>query len=324
MKKSLLALAVLGAFAASGTASAQSNVTVYGIVDIGLTHTRSDVAGTRLGLDSGNWYGSRLGFRGTEDLGGGLSVSYMLENGFSADSGALLQNALFGRQSWLSVKGNFGALTFGRQWTPAYTTLFTIDPFEDGLAGGSSGFVGRNVFNTFGVRLSNAIDYKISAGGFSADVAYALGEVAGNSSANRQLSGAFKYGAGPLNVLVGLHSAKDAAGTGTAKFALVGGTYDFGAAKLHLGFDNQETDAAGVTTAEGNNTLVGLTVPLGQGRVLASYNRYDDDTAANIDIAKFGIAYVHDLSKRTTLYTSYARTDLNSVTRVTAGIRHKF
>ncbi len=322
MKKSLLALAVLGAFA--GTAAAQTNVSTYGVIDIGLTHSRSDVAATRWGIDSGNWYGSRLGFRGTEDLGGGLSVSFMLESGFSADTGGLLQNALFGRQSWLSVKGNFGALTFGRQWTPAYTTLFTIDPFEDGLAGGSSGFVGRNVFNDFGVRLSNAIDYKITAGAFSADVAYALGEVPGNSSANRQISAAFKYGAGPLNVLVGLHNAKDAAGTGAAKFALVGGTYDFGAAKLHLGFDNQKTDAAGVTTADANNALIGVTVPVGQGRILASYNRYDDDTAANADMAKFGIAYAHDLSKRTTLYTSYARTDLNSVTRVTAGIRHKF
>lgn len=323
MKKSLLALAVFGVFAVSGTASAQSNVTVYGIVDLGITRSSSDTADAAWQMTSGNAAGSRLGFRGTEDLGGGLSASFMFESGINATTGAQVGGLAFGRQSWLSVKGNFGALTFGRQWTPVYTTLFTIDPFQDGLAGGSSGFLGRNVFSTAGVRVNRAIDYKITAGAFSADVAYSFGDVAG-SSANRQISAAAAYSAGPLKVLVGLHNAKNAADTGSAKLALVGGTYDFGAAKLHLGFDNQKSDAAGVTTADANNVLIGVTVPLGQGHVLASYNRYDDDTAANADMAKFGIAYTYHLSKRTTLYTSYAHTDLNSVTRLNAGIRHKF
>jgi predicted porin len=107
MKKSLLALAVFGAFA--GEASAQTNTTVYGIVDIGLTHSKSDVAGTRWGIDSGNWYGSRLGFRGTEDLGDGLSANYQLENGFSADTGNLGQSGrLFGRHAWVGLQGGFG------------------------------------------------------------------------------------------------------------------------------------------------------------------------------------------------------------------------
>ena len=90
MKKSLLALAAFSAFA--GAASAQTNTTVYGIIDIGLTQSKSDVAATRWGIDSGNWYGSRLGFKGSEDLGNGLSAVFMLENGFSADTGALGQS----------------------------------------------------------------------------------------------------------------------------------------------------------------------------------------------------------------------------------------
>src|SRR5688500_13267011 len=98
MKKSLLALAVLGAFA--GAASAQTNVTIYGVADVGIARTDSDAPGSNAtwGLNSGIQSGSRLGFRGTEDLGGGLSAIFQLENGFNIDTGGLATaNTLFNR-----------------------------------------------------------------------------------------------------------------------------------------------------------------------------------------------------------------------------------
>jgi predicted porin len=324
MKKSLLALAAFSAFA--GAASAQTSTTVYGIIDIGLTHSKSDVAATRWGIDSGNWYGSRLGFKGSEDLGNGLSAIFMLENGFSADTGALGQGGrLFGRHAWVGLQGNFGTVRLGRSWMPTYSLVTDVlDPFEDGMAGAASGFFGRNIFNAIDIRMQNAVFYSKTIGGFKADLGYSLGEVAGDTSANSQLSTAFTYAAGPMKAVLGYHNAKDAAGTGAAKLTFVGGLYDFGPAKLHLGLDQQKTDAAGVTTVDARDLLIGLTVPVGAGRILASYNRYDDRTAANADMTQTAVGYTYDMSKRTTLYTSLGHINLNDANRFNVGIRHKF
>lgn len=324
MKKTLFALAVFGAFA--GAASAQSNTTVYGIVNIGLTYSKSDVARTRLGLDSGGWYASRLGFRGTEDLGDGLSAIYQLENGFSPDTGAMGQGGrLFGRHAWVGLKGDFGTVRFGRAWTPTYSLMTdVIDPFEDGLTGAAGAYFGRNIFTAIDIRMQNALFYTKSIGGLKADVAYSMGEVAGSTSANAQISTAFTYTAGPLKAVLGYQDINDITGTGSAKLAFVGGTYDFGPAKLHFGADQQKTDAAGVTTADANAVLVGVTVPLGAGRVLASYNRRNDHMLANVDMKQYAIGYTYDMSKRTTLFTSCAHASLASANRCDLGIRHKF
>src|SRR3712207_1576014 len=113
---------------------------MYGVVDMGLTYTRSDTAGNRIGLDSGNWYGSRIGFRGADYLGNGTTFSFQLENGVSADTGSLAQGGrFFGRHAWVSVAGPLGTVKVGRQLMPAYVLLSdVIDPFEDGLAGAAS------------------------------------------------------------------------------------------------------------------------------------------------------------------------------------------
>lgn len=323
MKKSLLALAVFGAF--TGAASAQTNVTVYGIADIGLTHSRSDTAASRLGLDSGIQSGSRLGFKGTEDLGGGLSASFQLENGFSLDSGNLGQGGrIFGRQAWLGLNGGFGSVKLGRQWIPAFLAVDAIDPFGTGLAGAAYDWLGRNIFNGIDVRMSNTINYSVASNGFSGEFAYGLGETAGNSSANRQVGFSAGYANGPLKTVVAYHDINDAAGTGSAKVSLAGATYNFGPATAHIGLDRQKNDAAGATTLDASNVMLGVTVPVGAGNVLASYNRLDDKSAANADMRQVALGYTYALSKRTNLYTSYAHINRNGVTNINAGIRHKF
>lgn len=325
----MLKQAVTGAvFAmAAGAASAQSNVTVYGIVNINALYTKSDTAPTRWGIDPGGWWASRLGFRGTEDLGNGVSAIFNLENGFSPDTGMMGQGGrLFGRHAWVGLKGDFGTVRLGRAWTPTYTLLCdVIDPFEDALSGAAGGFLGRNIFSAIDIRMQNSIFYAKTIGGFKADLAYSMGETAGNSSANRQISTAFTYSAGPLKAVLGYHNVNDANGTGSSKLLLAGGTYDLGAAKLHFGIDQQKTDATGLAKVDANDILLGVTVPVSaSGRVLASFNRLDDHTAVNADMKQFAIGYTHDLSKRTTLFTSYGRIDRNHANRADFGIRHKF
>lgn len=118
MKKSLLVMAVLGAFGASAMAA---DVTVYGIVDLGLKFSRvdTDVAGTdaenKLEMASGGQSGSRFGIKGSEDLGNGMTVGFSLENGFSADDGSLGNSGrLFGREALVYLNGSFGEVAFGR------------------------------------------------------------------------------------------------------------------------------------------------------------------------------------------------------------------
>eukprot|EP01040_Poterioochromonas_malhamensis_P026971 gene26971-34042_t len=106
MKKSLLALSLLSAF---GVASAQSSVTMYGVVDAGITYDNGPSAGTVTKLESGIESGSRLGFRGTEDLGSGLKALFVLEQGFDIDTGRSGQGGrLFGRQAWVGLNSEYG------------------------------------------------------------------------------------------------------------------------------------------------------------------------------------------------------------------------
>jgi len=139
MKKSLLAIAVLAT--ASGAVSAQSSVTLYGKVDLGLVLDSGGTAGKSVRVASGVTGGSRLGFKGVEDLGGGLKAAFQLETGFCADSAAGAPNFctggnnFMGRQAYGALSGPFGAMSAGRQYSLGFTNLSTIDPFGTGFAG---------------------------------------------------------------------------------------------------------------------------------------------------------------------------------------------
>src|SRR3569833_204250 len=186
MKKTLLLLAVLGAF--TGTASAQTNVTIYGLLDAGV-HYRDNGADTNnktWGVDSGQASGSRLGFRGTEDLGGGLAAIFTLESGVNVDDGTLGQGItgsanspaltrLFGRQAFVGLSGNFGAVKFGRQYAPIRVAVESVDPFGVSGAGNAANF-----FNVHGERTDNTVNYSTANfGGFSGQAAYSFGDFAG-------------------------------------------------------------------------------------------------------------------------------------------------
>jgi len=339
MKKSLIAFAVLGTLAAG--ASAQSSVTVYGVVDMGLEHTRLSPGTSTTRLSSGIQSGSRLGFKGTEDLGGGLSAAFQLEMGLDASTGAAGQGGLaFGRQSWVGLNGGFGSLKLGRQYVPLFGALDTIDPLGTGITGDGSGIAA--VFRSYGVRMNNTINYSTPGmGGFSGEVAYGLGEVAGSTSTGSQWGAAGTYDGGPLTVVAAYHLQNQATGagvdTGDARTALVGAAYDLKAVKLHTAFaTNRDKNAAGGSTGRSRDFMLGVSAPVGPVSVMASYVRHDDRMVPNADAAYWQLGATYSLSKRTNFYTSYStiKNDAAGATGsgaagvdiswINVGIRHKF
>lgn len=338
MKKTLLAFAVTGVFA--GTAFAQSNVTVYGVVDIAINYADNGAAANAhtLSLDNGTQLPSRIGFKGTEDLGGGLSASFQLENGFNSDTGAITQTGrIFGRQAWVGLNGGFGSVKLGRQWAPVFLALGEIDPFGVGLAGDASLIFASG---STPLRTDNTINYSLPAmGGFSGQVSYVLGETAGSMSTNRQYGLGMGYVNGPLNIQFGYHNANStAAVSADSKQAIIGGVYNFGPVSAHLGFgDSKRESSAGGATVKDRNWLLGLSAPVGAGTAMLSYIRNDVRDVANADSSMIALGYSHALSKRTSVYTSYARVSNDAGTALNGaaangndpalfnvGIRHKF
>lgn len=320
MKKTMLAL-LLGATA--GTAAAQSNVTVYGIFDMAFVRESGGIATTNK-LTSGVESGSRLGFKGSEDLGGGTSAIFLLENGFQGDTGTTGQGGLlFGRQAYVGLQSNRGTLLLGRQYTPQYLAVAAIDPFGSGTAGDT-----KNLMATTGnsaSRMDNTVKY-ISpvVNGFSGEVVYGAGEVAGNNSAGRQLGGMLTYVTGDLTVRLASHYRNNDTATvqtSSARNSVLTALYDFGSFKAHFayGVDKGVNSAlprnlgnpfgyavAPTPSTDSNVVLLGLTVPQGPGVWLASYIRKNDKTSYNQDAQQFAAGYRYYLSKRTDLYAVYA------------------
>lgn len=350
MKKSLLALAVLGAFA--GAASAQSSVTVYGIVDLGFDRTDDGAtAGSTNGIKSGGQSASRIGFKGTEDLGGGLNALFQLEATIAADTGSAFGTTAagttgtnanfangaggFNRIATVGLQSNaFGTVNLGRQTSVIKDAYDVVDPFGDGgtIAPISTVFFNGTLAGDFG-RISNSVKYSTpSFGGFKASAAYGFGEVAGDTGTNSNYGLGLGYANGPLNVQFAYHNqdrgvVAAAAATATAfavtasparenKLAFLGASYNFGVVKLHGAYaDTKLENTTASTEAKYRNYMIGVSVPLGAaGNLFASYSVNDNRTTDNFDAQKAAIMYTYDLSKRTNLYTGYSRTSNDSGT----------
>lgn len=327
MKKSLLAFAALATV--TGAASAQSSVTIYGVVDMGLKVENAG-SGTYMGLDSGNQSGSRLGFKGTEDLGGGLRANFVLEAGFQADTGANASaGVLFNRQSYVGLSGGFGEIKLGRINTVVYSNASVFDPFGDTLAGDSA-----RIFNYGGSRTDNTVNYSYNASnGVNGQLAYSFGEVAGNTPANRTVAGAIGYAAGPLAVVLTHQNTKNATGSDAAKTTLLGGNYNFGLLQPFAAYAINK----GVGTLNTRDVLLGLNINISPSDVIMTslMHKYDK-FADHRDATQIALGYSHALSKRTNIYTSWSRLSNNynvnyKVTKngsadnlFNIGLRHKF
>ena len=333
MKKNVFALAALTALgsALAGNAMAQSSVTIAGIVDAGLVRETGGVNGTINKLSSGTGSVSRLIFRGTEDLGNGLSAIFLLESGFKVDTGEQdTAGSLFQRQSYVGLKStSYGQLTMGRQYTPYYLTAGMGDPFSLGFAGNI-----KNLFPVGGnaTRASNTVLYMTPLyQGVGAEFAYSPGEQAGDNTAGTQLSAALGYTNGPLAVRLGyLNRNTDTASTittptvsrGISTNTMLTATYDFKVIKAFVTYGADKGVVAGAlpntsnpygskvaptASTDSREILLGLTAPVAGGTLMASAISKDDRTHFNQDARQYGIGYVYPLSKRTNVYTAYAK-----------------
>jgi predicted porin len=303
MKKSLLALAVLGAFA--GAASAQSSVTVYGIVDVSAQKN----LGTKDKTIADDILGSRLGFRGVEDLGGGLSATFGMEHRFNPGTGAA--NATFWQgYSKAGIKGDFGHIELGRDYAVNFLMVQNqIDPF-----GGATVAILRDVAMRAGgivaSRYASQVEYHLSANGFNFGAQLAGSNE--NAGTQRAYSLAGNYAAGPLFVAAGYQ--RDA---NKAKIADIGARYNLGVATLVAGYSSGTTSA----NVKQKGTLVGAIVPMGSGNLKLGLGR-----TSNSKANKMGAGYDYLLSKRTTVFADIAR-DSKFTTEKSAydlGIKHTF
>ena len=303
MKKSLLALA---AISLAGAASAQSSVTLFGIVDAAYAHVsaggRSASGITNSGLNS-----SRLGFRGVEDLGGGLKANFWLEGALSNDDGNAA-GLTFQRRSYVGLSGGFGQVRIGREYTPTFWNTTIYDPFGTNGVGtsntlamiGSAGAVGNS---TNAVRANNMITYDLPAmGGFVGQAMVAFGENTGGVKTNNYLGFRFGYAAGPLSAHAAFGKTKALTSANDTKYQNIGASYDFGAVKPMFFWGTEKTGSGAKVTG----WELGAVAPMGQGELRAAISRYDVANSPN-DWSKFALGYGYNLSKRTQLYTTYAR-----------------
>lgn len=303
MKKNALALAA--ALLAHSGVWAQTNTAIFGLLDVNVRQIKAGST-SKTEMHNSSVAGSRLGFRGTEDLGGGWSAGFWLEAAISPDTGTTAPR-FFHRRSTLSLNGPFGELRLGRDLTATFQGFVYYDPFAvngvgsvQNVFGGSGYTLGSGA--TTSSRTDNAISYFLpkDLGGFNGHFMHAPGEkIAGNEYTGLRLG----YAKGPIDVSVS-YSETDAVGQGKFTVRTVGGTYDFKTVKFAAVHIQNEWKPRRESV-----WLLGATLPVGDvGTLRASYvpkNASGGGTSAN-DAQQFAVGYLHKLSKRTMLYGTYS------------------
>jgi predicted porin len=295
MKKSLIALAVLGSMV--GAASAQSSVTLFGGLDLNVRYNKG--AGKTLKtMGTDGIYSSRWGVRGVEDLGGGLKAGFWLESAINPDDGTSNSARFWHRRSSVSLMGDFGEVRLGRFLTNQFTAYADFDPFGTNGVGDASKFYTSNAAAINGVvtnstRADNIFAYYLPSnlGGFYGSAEAAAGE---GTSGNKYIGGRLGYAAGPLNVS-GAYSVSEITSADDYKRYTLSGSYDLGVVKL-MGFYSQNE----YRSVKQKIGLIGASAPLGSGTLRASYTK-----ATNTN--QIAVGYIYDVSKRTALYTTVSR-----------------
>lgn len=300
---------------AGGNANAQTSVTVYGRVDLGVrVSTHQNIEGNSLAeVTPGAASGSRWGVRGSEDLGDGMKAIFTLESGFNPDTGTLAQGGrLFGRQSWVGLSGKAGALTLGRQYSPVYNVEFANEPF--GWANlYEPGYIYDNY--TGGNRWDNSVMYAGQFGNVSTVLMAGLGEQAGDNRSKRNLGGSVGYAAGPFTISAAYQEARNAAAIRADKVWTAGGTYAVKPFKLFFSYLNHRSD----TSAQKNDVIAtGLSYAVTPAADLIG--AYYHDRQRNLEGKKSTVAGMlnYKLSARTNIYVQadYSRIDAGYVSNV--------
>jgi predicted porin len=268
MKSSLLVTGSLALFAGVlGNASAQSSVSLYGVVDAAMVHSSNQNGAANTYMRSGNLAGSRIGFKGTEDLGGGLLALFLLENGYDTDTGAQSSSTvLFNRQSYVGLADSkLGTLTAGRQYTPYYLMVGPVGP-TSALTGATGAHPGDLDGLDTTVRVNNSLSYTSPAwSGLQVGVLYGMGEQAGSSAAGSSVSAAVKYDRPDWNFALGYQNFKNGE---------VGGppaSGNYGTSTVTAGYVS--ADAVQYIAAAARHAIGDLTLGLNASRVTFSPGR---------------------------------------------------
>lgn len=360
MKKKLLTGVVLSVLSSGAFAQAQSpstgSVTLYGVVDAALTAYRGVQRdnGTKhsvVGLDSGIEGGSRIGFKGSEDLGGGTSALFQIEAGFTADDGKSAQGGtLFGRQAIVGFSNNsLGTVKAGRQYSFMDDVITNGDPTGNAYTGGASNFI------DYQDRINNSISYTTASfGGVSAGVMYGFGEQNGAGKNGSYAGATLAYTNDAFYAGVGygkgnFETSKTTDKKSTSQYAL-SLSYDFTVIKLFGLYSIAKTESREVGV-EANPSIgpyydgkvkaamLGVAVPFGAHTVMTSVSAAKstskDPKAAThgITAKQISLAYAYTLSKRTDIYASYAYihngndtsfSTLKGNQGLALGVRHQF
>lgn len=363
MKKSLIAVAAL---AAVGAASAQSSVTLYGIVDtgFGVKQVKTEEGGVTTkvrttGVNPGksNLSGSRFGLKGQEDLGNGLSAVFALEAGFNSGNGGWAGG--FNRRSVVGLKGNFGQVLLGRDWTPMDSIASDYQAI-DVTTGDTVHGLGTNGLYTDRI---NGIHYSGEFGGVGVKASVGYNDektttVGQERNVRTEAYGlGVSYAGGPLTVGAAVQYFRDKTTTHTPATGLngtrnkgveygVGATYDFTAAKLYAHYLAKDGDFTTYTNGVASKVSgkpvqqagVGVTVPFGAFTLGAQY-AYNYHKVSSNTKAKghdFALQGIYSLSKRTDVYARAARVDswkikTSGITErkvhtdvFSVGLRHRF
>jgi predicted porin len=315
MKKHLIAAAVAAAVAVPAAAQ----VTVYGAAGVGIETTKTSLKtstsstpeqGTRFTGGAQGLGTSVIGFRGSEDLGGGLKATFQLEGALNTNAGEVgggssnLTNQTFDRQSWVGVSGGFGELRFGR--TASATK--DIEGYGD---------LGTNIFDLGGAvdsytdRFANTVYYKSpTVSGLNVVVSNSQGittaknTTGGEASGNEVTAYVVNYRVGKLNIGAGKADSKTNAGVDVSN-TLFGASYNAGFATIEAAYQSEKI-SDGTTD---KLTQLGAIVPLGGGLDLrVNYSKLDADGGTAEDLKYVGAMGVYTLSKRTRAYVGYRDT----------------
>jgi predicted porin len=317
-----LAFIACSAFALTNV-HAESSVQLYGVVDAFVQALDADRSVHR--VQSGGLAASRIGFRGREDLGGGLEAFFTLEGGLNVDEGTMSQNgAMFGRQSLVGLRGAFGSISAGRHHGTLFATAVEFSSFTSGNAGPSTALIGgfgggyepvRGAATSstpgFGpVRINNSLRYEThSFGGLRASVLYGTGETPSSAGRSNLVDLGARYTQGPLDIIgtVVQDEVKSAGGVFTTKAttSALAASYRWGAWRVlggYLDFNDRRP-----ANQDGDGAWIGAEYRTGKMTWKAQYVMNNPSFIQDGDSRAFGVGLVYELSKRTALYGSLTR-----------------
>lgn len=342
LKKTLCSLAVLAAFAAAGSAQAQTSVTLYGIIDAGFmsqSNSGTPSAGRTTGFVDGQILPSIYGMKGTEDLGGGLTAGFNLEGGFNAGNGThnspgVYQTQMFGREAKVTLSGDFGTVGAGMQVDPGLIASISTEP--RGLTDSFSmleywilATLDNNIANggslQGGIFDQSAVTYTYAKNGLYFGVEYGFGGVAGSTSANSTESVGISYNYAGFVVSGSYAKANDPNPTiGTSsQIDVFGAGYDFGNVAVRGQYGEFKSsyvggDAASDVKAWGVG--VDWKTSVANKVNLSYYDAKDDGIIGGGKTTEIALLDIMALSKRTQVYAQYANVKADANAGLSAAI----